>query len=148
MGNVGGNRQPAASGLTGGSRLLAVGGVAALGAADELIESGKNAAAQLLEQRFDLLVAVLNHDSVDLRSIDIDHVLRLTPGFFRAGPLHFEESEISDARERNDCQDERVPPIHVRRDVATKRLFQWQQESMVLRRGESTAGDAMLLGQG
>ncbi len=51
----------------------------------------------------DLLVAVLNHDSVDLGSIKIDHVLRLTPGFFRARPLHFEKSEISDASERNDC---------------------------------------------
>jgi hypothetical protein len=66
----------------------------------------------------------LNHDSVDLSSIKIDHVLRLTPGFFRARPLHFEESEISDAGDRDDRQDERVPPIHVRRDVATRRLFQ------------------------
>jgi hypothetical protein len=47
----------------------------------------------------------LNHDSVDVRSIETNHVLRLPSGFFRAGPLHFEESEISDARERNDCQD-------------------------------------------
>jgi len=45
----------------------------------------------------DLLVAVLNHDSVDLGSIKIDHVLRLTPASSVLGPLHFEKSEISDA---------------------------------------------------
>ena len=68
----------------------------------------------------DLLIAVLNHESVDLSAVKIDHVLRLTPGFLRARPLHFEESEVSEAGERNDCQDERIPPIHVRRDVATR----------------------------
>jgi len=37
------------AGLTGGSRFLAIGGVAALAAADEVIEQGKNSAAGLLE---------------------------------------------------------------------------------------------------
>ena len=37
------------SGLTGGSRFLAIGGVAAMGAADEVIAQGKDAAAGLLE---------------------------------------------------------------------------------------------------
>src|SRR5207248_11337313 len=95
----------------------------------------------------DLLVAVLNHDSVDLGSIKIDHVPRLTPGFFRARPLHFEKSEISDASKRNDCQDERVSPIHVRRDVATRRLFQWQRESAASGREESSAVGAILPGR-
>src|SRR5215208_3866857 len=51
----------------------------------------------------DLLIAVLNHNSIDLGSIEINHVLRLTTGFFRAWPLHFKKSEISDASERNAC---------------------------------------------
>jgi len=37
------------SGLTGGSRFLAIGGIAAMSAADEVIEKGKHAAAGLLE---------------------------------------------------------------------------------------------------
>ena len=37
------------SGLTGGSRFLAIGGVAAMSAADEVIDQGKDAAAGLLE---------------------------------------------------------------------------------------------------
>ena len=72
----------------------------------------------------DPLIAVLNHNSIDVGSIEIEHVLLVTPGFLRAQPLHFEKSEISNASERNDCQDDCVPPIHVRRDVATRRLFQ------------------------
>src|SRR5262249_11175685 len=96
----------------------------------------------------DLLIAVLNHDTVDFGSIGIDHVLRLTTGFFRARPLHFEEFEISDACERNDCQDERVPPIHVRRDVATRPLFRWRRESAALVPEESSAAGAIRPGQG
>jgi len=46
---VQGDTDAVPSGLTGGSRFLAIGGVAALSAADEVIDKGKDAAAGLLE---------------------------------------------------------------------------------------------------
>jgi hypothetical protein len=61
---------------------------------------------------FDLLVAILNDDSIDFVSVEIDHVLRSLPGFLRARSLHFEKAEVSDASERDDRQDKGISPVH------------------------------------
>jgi hypothetical protein len=41
------------------------------------------------------LVPVFNDDAVDFASVEIDHILRLLPGFLRTGPFHFNEPEVS-----------------------------------------------------
>jgi hypothetical protein len=72
----------------------------------------------------------LDDDAIDLASIEVDHVLHLSLRFFGAGPLHFEELEVSDTGDRNDCQDDSRLPVHIRRAVATTLWFRWRQESV------------------
>src|SRR5205823_2736703 len=68
---------------------------------------------------FNLLIAILNDDAVDFASVEIDNVLGLPSCLLRARPLHFKEPEVSDASERDDRQDEGIPPLHTKRGAAT-----------------------------
>ena len=71
----------------------------------------------------DLLIAILDNNAIDLGSIEIDHVPGLPLGFFGAGPLYFEEPEVSDASDRDDRKDEGIPPLHTKRGAATTPSF-------------------------
>ena len=50
----------------------------------------------------DPVIAILNHDAVDLGAIKINNVLRLARGFSGAGPISFDENKISKNRGRDD----------------------------------------------
>src|SRR5439155_18593255 len=80
---------------------------------------------------FDFLIAILNIDAVDFVSVEIDYVLSLPLCLLRAQPLHFKEPEVSEASERNECQDEGIPPVHTKRAVATTPWFRSRREPAV-----------------
>jgi hypothetical protein len=54
---------------------------------------------------FDLFVAILNDQAINLVAIEIHHVLRLPSRFLRARLFHLKESEVSEHTEHNQSED-------------------------------------------
>ena len=81
------------SGLTGGSRFLAIGGVAAMGAADEVIAQGRDAAAGLLEAA----AADIEYRDGEYRIAGTDRAVTLFQAAQVTNGLHAEHTRTPEA---------------------------------------------------
>ena len=81
------------SGMTGGSRFLAIGGIASMSAADEVIGKGKEAAASLLEAA----LADIEYGDGEYRIAGTDHKLSLFEAAKKTGGLQAMHTRAPDA---------------------------------------------------
>ena len=124
------------SGLTGGSRFLAVGGVAAMSAADEVIDKGKDAAAALLEAA----PADLEYRDGEYRIAGTDRTVSLFKVAKAAGGLQAEHTRDT----RGVHLSERLPHLRARnrrrnrrcahRALQHRRRFRPRHQSAAARR--------------
>jgi len=77
------------------------------------------------------LIPVLNNNAINLASVEVNYVLRLSRRFLAGGPLNFKQFKIGENSQGDDRQDEGVPPVHTKRVVATTPWFRLERESEV-----------------
>ncbi|MBS0336931.1 MAG: molybdopterin-dependent oxidoreductase, partial [Proteobacteria bacterium] len=118
---VQGDTDAVPSGMTGGSRFLALGGVASMGAADKVIDQGKQAAASLLEAA----AADIEYGDGEFRIAGTDRRVTLFEAAGKAGGLAAEHTNQPAAdiyTYPNGCH---VCEVEIERDTGATRIVRY-----------------------